>query len=104
LEHSQIERRIRVVAQPLIRQGEGQAAAYLRQHEERAAQGRLLANILLEVGEPLPKDRKPRSGVSGAEPARLRGLPAIGRNVSGAIPGTDPLRAVLDKERGRVRR
>ena len=32
------------------------------------------------------------------DPARLRGLPAVGRNVSGRIPGTDPLRALLAKE------
>jgi hypothetical protein len=28
---------------------------------------------------------------------RLRGLPAVGRGVSGHIPGTDPLEALLDK-------
>lgn len=29
---------------------------------------------------------------TGADPARLRGIPAIGRGVSGAIRGTDPER------------
>jgi hypothetical protein len=27
---------------------------------------------------------------AGGDPRRLRGLPAIGRGVSGAIPGTSP--------------
>jgi hypothetical protein len=34
-------------------------------------------------------------GAGGAERARLRGLSAIGRDVSGAIPDTDPLRAPI---------
>jgi hypothetical protein len=34
---------------------------------------------------------------------RLRGLPAIGRNVSGAMAGSDPSRALLAKERRRGR-
>lgn len=32
---------------------------------------------------------------TGADPARLRGIPAIGRSVTGAIRGTDPERAAL---------
>lgn len=32
---------------------------------------------------------------TGADPQRLRGIPAIGRSVSGAIRGTDPERAVV---------
>lgn len=34
----------------------------------------------------------------GHDPARLRGLPAIGRNVSGATRETDPVRALMAKE------
>lgn len=40
-------------------------------------------------------DTKPlRDGpaTAGGDPRRLRGIPAIGRNVTGCIPGTDPER------------
>jgi len=71
-------------------------------HQQKAEDLRKLARILLETGASLDelqgKTWKPVNGAGGAEPARLRGLPAIGRNVSGAIPGTDPLRALLAKE------
>jgi len=35
----------------------------------------------------------------GHDPARLRGLSAIGRNVSGSTIHTDPVKALLAKER-----
>jgi len=74
---------------------------------EEAAWRNKLARILLEAGEPeAPHGVKTGSDVGGGDPARLRGLPAIGRNVAGAIPGTDPLRALIAKEdrNGRRRR
>ena len=40
---------------------------------------------------------------SGGDWRQLRGLPAISRGTSGPIPGTDPLRALLGKERRRRR-
>lgn len=36
---------------------------------------------------------------TGADHARLRGIPAIGRGVSGAIRGTDPERHIMQSER-----
>ena len=39
--------------------------------------------------------------LAGGDPARLRGLPAIGRGVSGSTVETDPVRALLAKERRR---
>lgn len=46
-----------------------------------------LARILLDVGEPAP----PSTGVTaGGDERRLRGIPAIGRGVAGAVPGTAP--------------
>jgi hypothetical protein len=77
---------------------------YLDLQAERVAFERKLARILLELDAELPKDAKPINGAGGGEPARLRGLPAIGRNVSGAVPGTDPLKALLAKERRQRRR
>ena len=60
-------------------------------------QARILARILLEVGEPTPE--RLTSSAAGGDTSRLRGLPAIGRGVSGAVPGSDPLKALLAKEK-----
>jgi hypothetical protein len=61
-----------------------------------------IGQIVLEGGE-LPdaneKGSLPlRRSADGHDPARLRGLPAIGRNVSGATVHTDPVKALLRKE------
>lgn len=48
-----------------------------------------LARILIDVGEPAPPTTAYRATAAGDE-AKLRGIPAIGRNVAGAIPGTSP--------------
>jgi hypothetical protein len=49
-----------------------------------------------DAGIPLP-------GASADDDELRRGLPMIGPGVAGAIPGTDPLRAVLAAERRRRR-
>ena len=78
---------------------------YLDALQERAAWERKLARILIATGEPAATRRKgPRGrmiGFRSAEDdlARLRALPAVAPGVAGAIPGTDPLRALLAKER-----
>ena len=41
---------------------------------------------------------------TGDDRERLRGLPCVAREVTGAQPGTDPLRALLRKEARRERR
>jgi hypothetical protein len=60
---------------------------------------RRIGRILEETGE-IPDEALPllRRSADGHDPARLRGLPAIGRNVSGATSHTDPVRALLAKE------
>jgi hypothetical protein len=60
----------------------------------------------LEGGEVESKAGIPlRRSADGHDPARLRGLPAIGRNVSGARRDADPVKALLAKEaRGGLRR
>jgi hypothetical protein len=46
--------------------------------------------LLEETGE-LPSDARAAAGATAAgDPRRLRGIPAIGRGCSGAIPGTRP--------------
>ena len=57
--------------------------------------------IVAEVG-----DEEPESVAGGTAPGdsrRLRGIPAVSRGTSGAVHGTDPVRALLAKE-GRRRR
>jgi hypothetical protein len=52
-------------------------------------------------------DDKPLSSAgvtAGGDVERLRGLPAIGRGVSGSTVETDPVRALLAKERRRRKR
>ncbi len=68
---------------------------------------RKLAKIILETGG-LPDevdDSKPSSrltrGADGHEWRRRRGLPMVGKGISGAMPGTNPLGALIAKERGR---
>ncbi len=66
-----------------------------------------IAKIILETGG-LPDevdDSKASSrltrGADGHEWRRRRGTPIISRGVSGAMPGTNPLTALLQKERRR---
>lgn len=59
---------------------------YTDQHLEDE---RKIARILLETGEAAPVQTVARATLGGDE-RRLRGIPAIGRGVSGAIPGTRP--------------
>jgi hypothetical protein len=80
------------VAQPLPR------SFAARQRLEDEAK---IARIVGEAEE--AADAKRPSTVSHASAARLRGLPAVGRNVAGAISGTSPEQAALAKQ-GRRRR
>lgn len=80
---------------PLIRQGEGPLAGFRRIREEREKHRRSLDRIvrLAECAPELDSRRVSRATAAG-DSARLRGIPAIGRGVSGASPGTQPERAV----------
>jgi hypothetical protein len=66
---------------------------------QRREDERKLATILLAT-EAAP----PASSAGATAPGdgrRLRGIPAVSRGTGGAIAGTDPLRALLVKERRR---
>ena len=74
-------------------------------HQQQREDEKRITEIILETGcssdEAEAKVRGPRllsRSADGHDPARLRGLPAIGRNVSGARVDTDPVRALLAKE------
>lgn len=53
---------------------------------------RVLARILKETAADHPPPT--RGATAGGDSRKLRGIPAIGRGVSGAIPGTRPEDAI----------
>lgn len=57
-------------------------------HDNDIEHARMLAKIVTDTGQALP-ERNYGAKLPGDERA-LRGIPAIGRNVQGAIPGTRP--------------
>jgi hypothetical protein len=68
--------------------------------QQKAADVQQVARIVAEVEEAAAPDAK---HIAGASHANLRGLPAIGRNVSGAISGTSPEQALMAKGQRRRR-
>lgn len=70
-----------------------------RAHELKAAQARQLADILLELDIETPAANITSSSPAGSE-KKLRGIPVVGaKGVGGTIHGTNPLSALLTKER-----
>lgn len=71
-------------------------------HEVEAAEAaRRMARIALETAGDV---RTAKGATAGGDRARLRGLPAVGAGCgSGAVRGSDPLYALLDKESRRER-
>lgn len=76
----------------LIRQGEGPAASITRIHQERADQRANLEQIIRQVIDNAPELHSRIRSIATApgDQRKLRGIPAIGRGVTGAIPGTKP--------------
>ena len=76
----------------------------VKAHQLKQHQAEVLANALLEldVDDPRLQERRYRTTLGG-DHVKLRGLPAIGRGVSGAIPGSSPEQALITKERWRRR-
>jgi hypothetical protein len=56
---------------------------------------RQVAKIAVEVGADVPEQTP---ATAAGDPRRLRGIPAIGCGVGGAVAGTQPERAILLKE------
>jgi hypothetical protein len=70
--------------------------------EEKARDPQRIAAILLETAETLPgayKGKPLRASADGHRDDRRRVLPRIGRGVTGATTDTNPVRALLEKER-----
>jgi len=62
-----------------------------RAHELRAAQARIVANILREIDpdDPVLTEHRYATTLAGDE-RKLRGIPVYARGVGGAIPGSRP--------------
>ena len=59
-----------------------------------------MAKVDRIVGESERVDVREEAGATaGGDGRRLRGIPAVSRGTSGAIPGTNPMHALLAKER-----
>jgi hypothetical protein len=88
---------------PLVRQGEGPEAAHQRLTREQNQAQRKLDRIYDDASDgdaPDLNSRKAGRGTLPGDSRKLRGIPAIGRNVAGAIPGTSP-HSLLSVMRGR---
>lgn len=59
-----------------------------------------LAAIFRDAEAQSEEDSVAAGATAGGDGSRLRGSPAISRGTAGAIPGTDPVRALLAKEAG----
>ena len=64
--------------------------------QERALDARKIAAIVDDV-----ETQEVAGATARGDAVRLRGLPAVSRYTSGAAFGTDPMRALLAKERWR---
>ena len=72
-----------------------------RAQTERIKDAEQLARVMREV-DGRQADPKPVNGAGGGDPRRMRGFPIVGvRGAGGTSPGTDPVRALLAKERRR---
>lgn len=69
-----------------------------RRRQEEADSRRKIARILLETGEAAP-ERAAAGATAPGDVLRLRGIPAIGRGVGGAMAGTDPARVIERADR-----
>ena len=59
-------------------------------HQLHQEQARILANALLDLNPDDPELQKRYATTLAGDERKLRGIPAIGRGVAGAIPGTSP--------------
>jgi hypothetical protein len=69
-------------------------------HQQQAEDLKRIAKLILEGGEVENEAGMPlRPSADGHHSDRRRGLPMVSKGTGGASPGTDPLRALLAKER-----
>jgi hypothetical protein len=76
-------------------------AAWERRNREAVELDRKAFELVRDTDVQVPSRAVLSAATAAGDPAKLRGLPAIGRNVTGATSSTDPVRALLSKERRR---
>lgn len=77
----------------------------MKAHDLRRHQAQVLAEVLLEVvDDPDHASEDLRKYIASNGSDHMRGIPAIGRNCAGAIPGTSPHGVLVAKEERRRRR
>lgn len=69
---------------------EGRLARFVRNAQLDAHNAQVLARVTLETSV---EERPVTGATAGGDERKLRGIPAIGRGVAGAIPGSSPHRA-----------
>ena len=67
-------------------------------HQLHQEQARILAEALLDMNPDDPELAKRYAATAAGDSRRLRGIPALARGVGSAIPGTNPLQALIAKE------
>lgn len=82
---------------------DGRNLRFYRRQQEAIAHAKLLAKLALEADDGATFKR-PARAADAADGRTLRGLPAIGPNVGGAIPGTSPEAEIIRRDEQRRRR
>lgn len=77
------------MSRPLIPQGSGPLTAYLAAADEHTWREQRLARAIIDTTPTAEPTTTTRATLPG-DTRRLRGIPAIGYGVTGAIPGTTP--------------
>jgi hypothetical protein len=73
---------------------DGRLNLALRRAAEAATNATIIAKLALEPDT--PKLQRPTRHIDPADTRTLRGIPAIGRGVAGATPGSSP-HAIIDR-------
>jgi hypothetical protein len=69
-----------------------------RAHELLAAQARILADALRDQDPDDPDLEKRYATTLAGDERKLRGIPVLARGCGSAIPGTQPLQALMAKQ------
>jgi hypothetical protein len=71
---------------------------WLRRKQEAAELDQRVADALLQAGAEIPKNT---AATAAGDPRKLRGIPAIGYGVGGAIAGSQPERETIRRSESR---
>jgi len=74
---------------------ESRMSLWARREHEAVAMDRRAAEIVLECGLDIPSRAELSAATAPGDTRKLRGIPAVGPGVPGAIRGTRPDRALM---------